>query len=106
MTTVEFVTIKPAMLPDGQTPMRVPMPGGLGLPGIGFPLPAAGARVPSSEFVRRLIADGDVVVVPEPAEPAAVTASVPAASGGTAPAANTVSAGGTVSATSNGSSAR
>ena len=78
--TTAFVTIQPAMQADGETPKRVPMPGGLGLPGVGSVLPADGARVPLTPFVARLIADGDVVVPGAPA-PAPIEVEMPALPG-------------------------
>ena len=64
----EFVTIKPGVKPDG-TPHRVPMPAGYGLPGFGASLPESGFRLPLDHFVRRLLADGDAVLVADEAAP-------------------------------------
>ena len=80
-----IVTIKPA---DGR---RVPMPPGYGLPR-GALLPEDGFAVTLDPFTRRLLADGDVVVVeppPPPPTPGASARSAPAAPQASAsPAAN------------------
>lgn len=67
-----FIKIKPAK------GMRVPMPGGYGLP-VGTPLPADGFSVPSDPFTRRLLADGDAVLIKEPAATPAAGTAAPAA---------------------------
>ena len=79
---VAFITVKPALDADGQ-PKRVPMPKRFGLPH-GSALPVAGWKVPDDPFIRRQIADGDLVLVPDPAAPAAKPASTQANTGSAA----------------------
>ncbi len=74
----EFVTIKPGTRADGSL-HRVPMPRSYGLPH-GTALPEAGWKVPLDEFVRRLIADKDAVLVTAPVSAAtSASTSAPAA---------------------------